>query len=128
MQKQSDGTYRFNGKIDLQQKQKYDSVWDLTEDEYAWAEENVKKYYFDLSDEFTYQTLSKEVIETYPNLRQLELQNSVIVFADGQREKLATQSERIVLNEKQYRELIFVKSHTESYFCFCCKSIFPLNL
>lgn len=109
VEKQSDGTYRFNGKIDLQQKQKYDSAWELTEDEYAWAEENVKKYYFDLSDEFTYQTLSKEVIETYPNLRQLELQNSVIVFADGQREKLATQSERIVLNEKQYRELIFVK-------------------
>lgn len=102
VEQQSDGTYRYNGSLSIQQKEKYESAWDLTDAMYFFAEQAVRKYYFDLSDEYTFRTLSDEVIANTPNLRTLELERSVVIFADGQKELMASHEELPIISEKPY--------------------------
>ena len=62
----------------------------------------MQTHFFDISDEFTYLSLSTEVLDRHPNLRQLELERSVTIFADGQIEKLADTDALPLLNDKPY--------------------------
>ena len=88
VEQQADGTYRYLGSFYVAQKEKYESAWDLTDAMYYFAEQAVQPLAFDLSDPFTYLTLSDEIIEKTANLRTLELDRSVTIFADGQKEQM----------------------------------------
>lgn len=102
VEQQSDGTYRYNGSLSIQQKEKYDSAWDLTDAMYYFAEQAVEKYYFDLSDEYTFRTLSDDVIANTANLRTLELERSVVIFADGEKANMASHDALPIISEKPY--------------------------
>ena len=103
---QEDGSFRYNGSLAVSQKVKYDSAWDLTDAVYYFAEQAVQKLKFDLRDEFTYLTLSDEVLFSVENLRTLELTKSVVVFAnDVEKEELLVSGELPIINSKKYSYL-----------------------
>ncbi len=102
VEQQRDGTYRYNGSFSVGQKEKFDSAWTLTDAMYYFAEQAVQKAYFDLADEFTFITLEEDIIENTSNLRTLELNNSVVIFADGQRELLNITQGLPIISEKTY--------------------------
>lgn len=91
-QKQSDGTYRYTGSCIMEQK--YVSAWDLTDAMYQFAEQAVQTLYFDMSDPFKYLTLPASV-ENIKNLRTLELNNNVVLFAEEEREPLCEKVESL---------------------------------
>lgn len=102
VEKQDDGTYRYTGSLQSQ-KESYDSVWDLTDDISAFAEKEVQRDYFDMSDEFTYRTLDEDTLKGTANLRTLELENSVIVFANEEEKSKLTAHKRLsLLSPKPY--------------------------
>lgn len=105
VEQQENGTYRYNGSFYVAQKEKYDSAWDLTDAMYFFAEQAVQKLYFDLSDQFTYLTLEDELIQKISNLRTLELNRSVTIFADGQREELCSVDWYPIISPKPYSYL-----------------------
>ena len=103
---QADGSFRYNGSLAVSQKVKYDSAWDLTDAVYYFAEQAVQKLKFDLRDEFTYLTLSDEVLSSVENLRTLELTKSVVVFADQtEKDGLLLSGSLPILNAKKYAYL-----------------------
>ena len=100
---QIDGTYRYNGSLIIKQKEIYESAWDLTDAINFFTEQAVQKLYFDLSDLYTYTTLTEEVISQTNNLRTLELNNSVVVFAnENEKQQLIAQSNIPLINSKFY--------------------------
>ena len=105
VEKQENGSYRYSGALIVDQNVKYDSAWDLTDAVNYFAEAAVHKHYFDMSDEFTYLSLTDEDLEKYTNLRQLELPRSVTIFAEGQKEKLTGIDALPLLNDKPYAYL-----------------------
>jgi len=115
VEEQEDGTFRYTGSSN-DQKHTYTDIWDLTEDINEFAEKEVKTLYFDMSDPFTYQTLSEENLSKNENLSKLELQNSVVVFADeAQKEKLTGDaSELPLLSPKPYAIVINPEKSNES--------------
>lgn len=102
VEKQPDGTYRYKGSYQMAQKEKYESTWALTDAITFFARQAVKEYYFDMSDEFSYITLPQEVLDNEDNLRKLELSNSVIVFAPGQKDKLLATEGLPIISPKKY--------------------------
>lgn len=102
---QGNGAYRYTGSFLVDQKTEFNSAWDLTDAVNYFAEAAVHKHYFDMSDEFTYLSLSPETLEKTANLRKLELPKSVTVFADGQKEKLTDIDTLPMLNDKIYAYL-----------------------
>ena len=88
VEEQEDGTYRYTGSFLGVQKDEFVSAWDLTEAMNYFAEQAVQPLYFDMSDTFTYLTLSDSDISKTKNLRTLELDRSVTIFADGEKENL----------------------------------------
>ena len=105
VEKQADGSFRYNGAFHVAQKEEYNSAWDLTDAMNYFAEEAVQKLYFDLTDEFTYLTLSDELIEKTNNLRTLELAKSVVIFADNQKVALTDKGVLPIINDKIYHYL-----------------------
>ena len=105
VEKQSDGSFRYTGSLKVAQKEKFNSSWDLADALDYFANQAIQVLYFDLSDEFTYTTLSDDVISTVDNLRTLELKQSVVIFGDGQREKLTQTDGLIILSPKPCRYL-----------------------
>ena len=72
---------------------------------YYFAGEAVEKHYFDMSDEYTYLTLSPEVVEANPNLRQMELARSITILTEEQKEKLSDIEALPLLNDKHFAYL-----------------------
>ena len=105
VEQQSDGSYRYNGAFLMSAKTKYESNWDLTDAINYFAEQAVQPLYFNLSDKFTCLTLSPDVLATTENLRTLELSNSVVIFADGQKELLTDTGTLPVINDKPFSYL-----------------------
>lgn len=104
---QQDGSFRYNGSLVVSQKTKYDSAWDLTDAIYYFAEQAVQKLRFDLSDEFTFLTLSDEIVSSVKNLRTLELARSVVVFAnETEKQALIAKNRLPVVNSKVYKYLV----------------------
>ena len=104
---QEDGSYRYNGSLIVSQKTKYGSAWELTDAVYYFAEQAVQKLYFDLSDQFTYLTLEDSVLETITNLRTLELEKSIVIFADNTQKELLMNFESLpIINSKKYAYLV----------------------
>ena len=99
---QADGSYRYNGSLNVKQKERYNSEWDLSDAMYFFAEQAVQKAYFDMSIPFTYTTLSEDVLKNTDNFRTLELNQSVIIFADGQKELMQTDDDLPCISEKKY--------------------------
>ncbi|MCH5256166.1 MAG: hypothetical protein J1D87_02690 [Lachnospiraceae bacterium] len=103
---QADGTYRYTGSFLVTRKEKYDSTWDLTDAENYFAEQAVQELYFDLSDEYTYLTLNEATISKYSNLRKLELERSVTIYADDEQENALTSIEALpIINALPYSYL-----------------------
>lgn len=106
VERQENGTFRYNGTFQVAQKEKYNSEWDITDAMNYFAEEAVQDLYFDLTEEFTYRTLPDEIIKKTNNLRTLELKESVVIFADDQKEALTDKGVLPIINDKIYRYLI----------------------
>lgn len=102
---QENGSYRYTGSFMVDQNVKYDSAWDLTDAVNYFADAAVHKHYFDMSDEFTYLSLTDEALKANPNLRQLELPRSVTIFAEGQKQELTDLEALPLLNDKPYAYL-----------------------
>ncbi len=105
VEQQENGTYRYIGSINVAQKEKYDSAWDLTDAMYFFAEQAVQELYFNLSDQFTYLTLEDELIKGIDDLRAQKLNRSITVFADEQREALCCVDGLPVISPKPYSYL-----------------------
>ena len=88
VERQSDGRYRYIGSFITRQKELYESNWDVMDAVEFFANQAVQELYFDLSDDFTVITLPEEVIDATSNLRTLELNKSVVIFAQGQKAAL----------------------------------------
>ena len=102
VEKQVDGSFRYNGSLDVKQKIKYNSAWNLTDALNYFAEQAVQQLCFDMSDEFTVLTLDQEIIDATPNLRMLELSRSVVIYADSDQKKLLTNHQSLpFLNNKK---------------------------
>ena len=102
VEQQEDGSYRYIGTFVVGQKTKFETNWDLTDAVNYFAEAAVQKHFFDMSDEFTYLSMAPEVLKKHSNLRQLVLDKSITIFADGQKEKLASAEVLPLLNDKPY--------------------------
>ncbi len=102
---QEDGSFRYTGSFVLTDKVKYNSAWDLTDAMYYFAEQAVQVLYFDMSDPYTYRTLTETVIEDTRNLRTLELKDTVTIFGDGERELLCDNQSLPIISPKPYAYL-----------------------
>ena len=106
VEKQSDGTFRYSGTLSIGVKEKYNSVWDLTDATNFFAEQAVQKLYFDPTDEFTYLTLEESIIENCENLRTLELSKSVFIFFSEEHRNAAVAKNKLpVIAYKKYQYL-----------------------
>ena len=105
VEQQPDGSYRYTGSLLVKQKEKYESNWDLMDAIEYFAEEAVQPYYFDLSEDFTSLSLSQKTIEGTNNLRTLELDRSVVIFADGQKPLLTNITAIPIISPKPYKYL-----------------------
>ena len=105
VEKQTDGSYRYTGSFIVSQKEKYDSAWDLADACNYFAEQAIQPLYFDLSEEFTVLTLKDSVIENTSNLRTLELNRSVTIFAPGQQDELTQIDALPIISPKPYSYL-----------------------
>ena len=106
VEKQSDGSYRYTGSFLVSQKEKYNSAWDLTDAVNYFAEQAVQSGYFDLSNEFTSLTLTDSVIDNTANLRTLELNKSVTIFAPDQKGELTDLEALPIISPKPYSYLV----------------------
>ena len=106
VEKQEDGTFRYHGSLKIGVKEKFDSIWDLTDATNFFAEQAVQELYFDLSDEFTYLTLDPDIIDDYENLRTLELAKSIVVFKNNEDRALAASKNKLpIIAAKKYQYL-----------------------
>lgn len=85
---QEDGTFRYNNSTVDGQKVDFESGFELTDAINEASVNNVKQYYFNLSDPFTYTTLRGNVTKNIDDLRSMKLENSAVVFGDGQKDAL----------------------------------------
>lgn len=99
---QSDGSYRYNGNLIVSQKVKYESNWDLTDAIYDFIDQAIQKLYFDMSDPFTYMTVSDDLLNSVSNIRTQELEKSVVIVASGELEKLIKTNSIYSINSKHY--------------------------
>ena len=107
VEQQPDGTYLYTGSFVVSQKERYDSKWDLADAIDYYAKQAVSRLYFDISDEATYLTLTDDVLEANKNLRTLELERSIVIFADGEREKLTALKDALpIINDKPYATIM----------------------
>ena len=106
VEKQADGTYRYHGSLKVGVKEKFDSVWDLTDATNFFAEQAIQELYFDLSDEFTYLTLDPDTFKDYENLRTLELAKSIVAFKNDEDRALAASKNKLpIIAAKKYQYL-----------------------
>ncbi len=102
VEKQDDGSFRYTGSLYVKEKEKIDSAWDLTDAAYQFAEEAVHERFFNLSDKYSYLTLSEDIIHRTNNLRTLELDRSVTIFADDQKQELCATGCLPIISRKPY--------------------------
>lgn len=105
VEKQSDGSFRYKGVFEIARKIKYNNLWDLTDAADYFADMAVHEGYFDLSDQFTYLTLDEKQLSENDNLRTLELEKSITVFAENEKEKLCTNDALPLISPKKYSYL-----------------------
>lgn len=98
----TNGTYRYGGNLAVKEKEAFDSNWDLTEAVNHFAEQAVEQLYFDMTNSFYYITLADSVITRHDNLRKLELNSSVRIFAEGQKELLCSKNLLPSISDKPY--------------------------
>lgn len=81
VEKQKDGSYRYTGSFLVNKKTEYNSNWDVNDAIDYFARLSVQDWYFDMSDEYTYLTMEDSILKSHDNLRKLELDKSVVIFA-----------------------------------------------
>lgn len=107
VERQSDGSFIYRGTLSLNgPKTEYNSTWDLTDAIYYFAKQAVTREYFDMSEQQTYLTLEDETLDYTRNLRTLELERSVVVFASEEhRIALLARSSLPVIHPKEHAYL-----------------------
>ena len=80
------GEYQYEGSF-VKQKENYADGWTLADAIYNYAKQSVEKSYFDYG---TLHSLNEDVIEAESNLRTLELDHNVIIFADASQKATLT--------------------------------------
>ena len=85
-----DGTYKYIGSNVVSTKKSYDDLWELTEEIDKYSKEAVQEKYIDVSDVNTYITLRQNLIDRTENVRKLELNRSVVIYADEKQKEVLT--------------------------------------
>ena len=101
----NDGSYLYSSSFTVEPKEKYFSKWELTEAINHAVEENIHQLFFDMSDMNSYLTLSEEESKEVRHLKDLHLNRSVVVFADGEDKQLRNLNALPILNDKPYAYL-----------------------
>lgn len=113
VEKQADGAYLYTGIFSLNgKKREYNSAWDLTDAIHYFAEQAVSREFFDMSEQYSYLTLDKELTSSVENLRTLELERSVVVFASEEQRRALTDSGRLPLIYPKECAYLTVDNHT----------------
>ncbi|MCR4660600.1 MAG: hypothetical protein K5765_01205 [Clostridia bacterium] len=99
---QPDGSYRYSGSSSGKEKVRYESEYDVINAIYEYVDSIIQVLHFDVSDPFTYTTLSKEVIENTENIRSLYLNNSVVIVSENEVNKLLRDVDIPLINSKKY--------------------------
>ena len=86
-EEQEDGSYRYKNTEQDTQKVVYPDNRSVTAAEYIFAEKRIQPLYFDLSDQYSYVTIKDKEIENAEDLRDLDLNSSVIIAGDGEKQK-----------------------------------------
>ena len=104
VEKQDDGTYRYSPALIsvYQRKELYDSEKELTDLINESAKMAVQESYFDATDKTSYCTLDEHTSMDNDNLRKLELKSSVIIFSEGQKEKMCNNELLPIISPKPY--------------------------
>lgn len=103
VESQEDGSYRYNGELRVDQKELYESAWEVTELMNNVADKSVKECFIDRSDRFTCTEIPKE-LEMADNLKRYEFNRTVIACAEGQEDSLKINDESLlpIINDKHY--------------------------
>ena len=97
----SKGTYKYTGSFVVDEKEEYNDNWDLTDAMNHFAEAAVHEYYLDMSEEESYLTLKQEDIDSTENLRTLELEKTVVIYANEKEKANLTSMRKIpIIAEK----------------------------
>lgn len=98
--------YRYTGSFIINRpKEEYNSKWDLTAAINYFAELAIQECYFDMSDKYSYLTLENRIINSYTNIRKLELNTDVVIFAEGNEALLKDIDALPILNDLPYAYL-----------------------
>lgn len=82
----NEGEYQYEGSF-VKQKENYADGWTLADAIYNYARQSVEKSYFDYG---TLHSLNEDVIKAESNLRTLELDHNVVIFADASQKAALT--------------------------------------
>ncbi len=95
-----DGMIEYNGSF-VKQKENYSDGWTLADAIYNYAKQSVQKSFFNYGAQYT---IREEIIKNTENLRQLELDRSVVVFANDTEKQLLTKLDATIpfISDKLY--------------------------
>lgn len=102
VERRDDGTFYYRGEFQVAQKEKYNDSWVVEDAIDFFVRQAIREYFFDMSDDYSYITLSQETIEKESNLRKYELDCSVVVFGEGQREKMLAKNALPIISPKKH--------------------------
>lgn len=112
-----DGTFRYKGPYSIgdSQKEKYDDKWELPDAINYFAELAVQELYFDMSDYSTYTSLNEKDISEHENLRELSLDESIVIFADDDNKFALTDTGMLpIINDKPFRYSAFTYNNRKN--------------
>ncbi len=111
-QTQVNGEYQYSSGSFVKQKEIYENGWTLADAIYNYAKQSVQKSFFNYGSLYS---LSEDVIETTENLRQLELNQNVVVFADASQKSVLTDLDCLpIISDKLYLYSVPGDSEPES--------------
>ena len=96
-----DGTFYYRDEF-LAQKEEYDDSWAVEDSIDYFVRQAIREYFFDMSNDYAYITLPQETLDNEGNLRKLELDYSVVVFGEEQREKLLVKNALPIISPKKH--------------------------
>lgn len=101
VEQQSDGTYCYRGELLVTKNEIYEDSWAVEDAIDYFVRQAICEYYFDMSNDDSYVTLSEEVLASESNLRKLELAHTVVIFGEGQKEKLVAKNALPIVSPKK---------------------------
>lgn len=100
VEKNADGTFLYSSSKYVGGKILYTSIDDVCADVEANALEAIQKKYIDYTEPTTFYTIRQEYLDNGLVISRLNLNNSIYIFGDGQRELMTDLSALPVVNDK----------------------------